>query len=334
MKTEKSEFIEKQNEQEKDLCKYSVSFIMPKKELVKQRRKQENVYLEFPIGEYAILPNYRNNSTEILKIKNLIKGIDSDENSEIIEIYLESFTSPSGSYIFNQETSTKRAYALKRYIQFLYGFNDNLFKAKGMSDDWGRLEQLLIESDMEGKEEALFIIWNTGIFEGREDALKYLGDGKIYRHIQKHFFPLLCRLRCSVTYSILPFDTEKGKLILKTNPELLSLDELYQIARTYKSYTPMYNEIMNMIIELYPNDKTANLNAAALALKFKDVEQAEKYLDRSAANTPEYLNNKGVIYAIKRNYKKAWQTFKKAIEKGSNDGEYNLVIMEKEKIYV
>ncbi|MDR2921321.1 MAG: hypothetical protein LBV72_18405 [Tannerella sp.] len=334
MKTEKGEFIKKQNEQEKDLCKYSVSFIMPKKELIKQRRKQEDVYLEFPIGEYAILPDYRNNSTEILKIKNLIKEIDTDENSEIIEICLDCFTSPSGSYIFNQETSTKRAYALKRYIQFLYGFSDNLFKAKGMSDDWNRLEQLLMESDMEGKEEALYIIWNTGIFEGREESLKYLGNGTVYQYIQKHFYPLLSRFKCSVTYSILPFDTEKGKQILKTNPELLSLDELYQIARTYKSYTPMYNEIMDMIIELYPNDKTANLNAAALALKYNDVALAEKYLDHSVVNTPEYLNNKGIFYAIKRNYKKAWQTFKKAIEKGSNDGEYNLVIMEKEKICV
>lgn len=334
MKTEKSEFNRKQNELEKNLCKFSVSFIMPKKELIKQRLKQEDVYLEFPIGEYGILPNYKNNSTEILKIGNLIKEVEGDENSEIIEICLENYTSPNGSFVLNQEISTKRAYGLKKYIQFLYGFNDNLFKVKGMSDDWSRLEQLLVESDMEGKEEALFIIWNTGIFEGRENALRYLGDGKVYQYLQKHFFPLLCRFKCSVTYTIQPFDTERGKQILKTNPELLSLDELYQIARTYKSYTPMYNDIMRVIIELYPDDRTANLNAAALALKFRDVELAEKYLNHSAVNTPEYLNNKGIFHAINGNYKKAWQTFKKAIEKGSNEGEYNLVVMEKEKIYM
>lgn len=315
------------------MCDFSVSFIMPKKELVKQRKKQDDIYLEYPLGESEILPDYRSNSVEIKKITDLIKEIRDDENAEIIEIYLQNYTAPSGSYILNQETSTKRAYNLKKYLQFLYGFHDNIFKVRGMADDWVRLEQLLIESDLEKKEDVLSVIWNTGIFEGREKVLRALRNGVPFRYMEEQLFPRLRRFSCMVTYTIRPFEVEKGKQILKTNPEQLSLDELYRIARTYKSYTPKFNKMINLALNLYPNSKTANLNAAAVALKYKNILQAETLLQCANKHTPEYLNNKGVLYVIKGDYNKAWHAFKYAVQEGSNDGEFNLMMMEKIKIY-
>lgn len=333
MKEEKI-FRKENTKLEEDLCKFSVSFIMPKKELVKQREKHGDVYIDFPIGESDILPGYKNNSVEIAKIVDLIADIRNDDNSEIIEIGLDCYSAPNGSYVLNKEITTKRAYGLKRYIQFLYGFDSNIFKIRGMSDDWERLEQLLFESNIEvgGKEEVLSVIWNTGIFEGREKSLKKIRNGEFYQYMESKIFPSLRRFRYSIVYTIHPFDAEKGKMILMRHPEQLNLDELYQIARTYKSYTPKYNEIINLAVKLNPDDEIANLNAAALALKFKNIALAKEYLKKTKKDTPEFFNNTGVLYMLCGEYNKAWEAFKQSVKKGSNDGELNLVMLEKEKI--
>lgn len=335
MKKEESIFLEKQNYQEGGLCKFSVSFIMPKKELVKLREKKDDILIRFPLGEYQILPDYKNNQAEISKLIDLIKEINDDENSEIIEIGIDSYTCPNGSYVSNKEISIKRAYGLKRYIQFIYGFDNNVFKVRGMSDDWSSIEQLLLESngEIEGKEEALSVIWSTDIFEGREKALKNIRNGELFSQIEKYIYPLVRRFTCTVRYTIHPFDVEKAKQVLKKSPEQLSLDELYQIARTYKSYTPKYNEIINLAVRLNPEDEIANLNAAALALKLNDVSLAKKYLQYANKDTPEFLNNMGILYMMCGEYSKAWNAFNRSIKKGSNDGEFNILMLEKEKIY-
>jgi uncharacterized protein YjgD (DUF1641 family) len=333
MKVEEKVLVKEDNRFEKELYKYSVSFIMPKKELVKQREKHGDAYIDFPIGESGILPDYKHNVVEIAKIIDLLADIRDDDHSEIIEIGLDCYTSPNNSYVLNKEITTKRAYGLKRYIQFLYGFDSNIFKIRGMSDDWERLEQLLLESDIAGKEELLSVIWNTGIFEGREKSFKRVRNGEYYPYIEKNMYPQLRRFRYSIFYTIHPFDTEKGEHVLKRHPEQLSQDELYQIARTYKSYTPKFNEIINLAVKLSPDDEIANLNAAALALKLKNITLAKEYLKNSKMNTSEFLNNMGVLYMLCGKYNKAWDAFKQAVKKGSNDGELNLVMLEKEKIY-
>lgn len=334
MQEEKRIFVRIQDGQEQSLCKFAVSSIMPKEEPAKQCKRQDNIYLEYPLGELEIFPNYKENSVEISKVTNLIKEIGGNENTEIMEISIECYTAPGGSYVLNQDISTKRAYHLKKYIQLLYGFQDELIKIKGMSDDWNRLEQLIVESNMKRKEDVLSIIWNNDIFEGREKALRELHNGEPFRYMEQYLFPLLCRFCCSITYSVHPFDKEKGKQILKISPEQLSLDGLYRIACTYKPYTPTFNEIINLAVRLYPDSAIANLNAAAVALTFENVVLAENYLQIANENTPEYLNNKGVLYLIKGDYTKAWLSFRQSIEKGSNDGEFNLMMMEKVKICV
>jgi len=333
MKVKEKVLIKEDHRFEKKLCKYSVSFLMPKKELVKQREKHGDIYLDFPIGESDILPDYEDNASEIAKIINLLTEIRDDENSEIIEIGLDCYSSPNNSYVLNGEITTKRAYGLKRYIQFLYGFDSNIFKIRGMSDDWERLEQLLLGLDIAGKEELLSVIWNTESFDEREKDFKQIRNGEFCQYMEENIYPLLRRFRYSIIYTIHPFDTEKGKCVLKRHPEQLSQDELYQIARTYKSYTPKFNEIITLAVKLSPNDEIANLNAAALALKLKNISLAEEYLKKSKINTPEFLNNMGILHMLCREYNKAWDAFKQAVEKGSNDGELNLVMLEKEKIY-
>ena len=332
MQEEKRAFVGIQDGQEKNICKFAVSSIMPKEESAKQCKKQDNIYLEFPLGESDIFPNYKGNSIEISKVTNLIKEIGGNENMEILGISIECYTAPNGSYVLNQDISTKRAYHLKKYIQLLYGFQDQLISIKGMSDDWGRLEQLIIESDINKKEELLSIIWNNDVFEGRENALRELRNGEPYQYMEQHLFPLLCRFCCSITYSVHPFDREKGKQILKISPEQLSLDGLYRIACTYKPYTPTFNEIINLAVRLYPDSAIANLNAAAVALKLENASSAEKYLQQVEEDTSEYLNNKGVLYLIRGDYTKAWLAFRQSVEKGGNDGEFNLMMMEKIKI--
>lgn len=68
------------------------------------------------------------------------------------------------------------------------------------------------------------------------------------------------------------------------------------------------------MVRVYPNDPTANLNAAAAALLKKDLTSAERFLQKSRRNTPAYYNNMGVLYLLQNNLARAKGYFQRALE--------------------
>ena len=74
---------------------------------------------------------------------------------------------------------------------------------------------------------------------------------------------------------------EEAKQIMKTRPQLLSLNELFMVAQTYEVGSMEFNEVMELAVRMYPEDETANLNAAIIRLNNGDADAAKPYLDRA-----------------------------------------------------
>ena len=79
---------------------------------------------------------------------------------------------------------------------------------------------------------------------------------------------------------------EEARVIMKTKPQLLSLNELFMVAQTYEVGSKDFNEVMELAVRMYPTDETANLNAAIIRLNNGDADAAKPYLDR-AGDTKE-----------------------------------------------
>ena len=71
-----------------------VAFITPQMEERKLREESGRAYLDFPLNETIIYPEYRNNPAELAKIKRSIDLIKNDTNVVISHIDIHGYASP------------------------------------------------------------------------------------------------------------------------------------------------------------------------------------------------------------------------------------------------
>ena len=71
---------------------------------------------------------------------------------------------------------------------------------------------------------------------------------------------------------------------------------------------------------MYPDDETANLNAANAAMARGDLQRAERYLSKSG-NRGETIYAKGVSAALSKEYDKAVALFREALNAGITEAE-------------
>ncbi len=302
----------------------AVTFITPEVETIKKRMESGKAYLDYPVNVSAVRPEFRNNTTELQRIYNLIDNLKDNHDATITGVAILGYASPEGTYHANQLLSEKRAQALANHLKVKYGFADNLFQAEGKGEDWQTLDSLVAASNMKDKEQILAIIRGTGVFDGREKKLMELSGGTPYRDMLKEMFPKLRRSDYELSYTVVPFTVEQGKEVIKTRPSSLSLNEMFLIAKTYEPGSDAFNEVFETAARIFPQDYVANLNAAASALNRKDVQSAEKYLNKVTVQDAAYWNNAGVLSALKKEYEKAAEYFHKAQAAGNTQAAGNM----------
>lgn len=165
--------------------------------------KEGSAYLDFPLNQTHILPDFRGNQKELDKIRGILDSITSNPDYEITGIYLTGYASPEGSYAQNEVLSRDRTRALRDYLRCRYSFPANLYHVDWRGEDWIGLKRLILLYGMPNEEQVLSIMDNYNVFEGREKRLMDLNNGKPYRYMMKHFFPELRRVDYKITYKII-----------------------------------------------------------------------------------------------------------------------------------
>ena len=84
-----------------------------------------------------------------------------------------------------------------------------------------------------------------------------------------------------------------------------------------------YNEVFNTAVRMFPDDATANLNAANSAMQRNDLTLAEKYL-RKAGNSGEAILARGILAMLKGDRATAERLMKQAKELGIAVADQNL----------
>ncbi len=290
---------------------YEVSYVTPEVETVKTRSESGRVYLDYAVGKSAVDPEFRNNAAELGKIYATLRNVRENPDATITGISITGYASPEGTYAANMTLSEKRAAALKRQVAIIAGLPETLFSSKGEGEDWAMLDTLVARSDMMGKYTILEIIRGTDVFDGREIKLMQLDGGAAYRRMKSEMFPLLRRCEYRLNYTVIPFTVEKGKEVMKTNPGLLSLNEMFLIAQTYPTGSEGFRETFETAARVFPQSDVANLNAAACALARKDAASALGFLSKisSQGRSSAYHNNMGVYYGLTGQWDKAKAEF-------------------------
>lgn len=121
-------------------------------------------------------------------------------------------------------------------------------------------------------------------------------------------FPALRHSDYRVSYTIRPFSVEEARELIRTKPQQLSLNEMFLVANTYTPGSQEYNDVFDIAVRMYPEDETANLNAAITALNKNDQAAAERYLMK-AGQSETAIIARGVLAARRGDYAAAKHFF-------------------------
>ncbi len=281
--------------------------------------------VHFPVNQMKIYPDYRHNPSELAAIKHTVDVVKNDVNTTITEIAIVGYASPEGRYAANARLAQGRAEALKSYVMNEYGFKADLFKVNSVPEDWAGLRAYVAKNDLPLKEEILSIIdKNESDFDVKEERIKALDGGKVYAALLQDCYPALRHSDYTVRYVVRGFDVEEAKQIIKLRPQQLSLQEMFLVAQTYEKGSDEFNEVFDVAVRMFPDDPTANINAAAIELQRGDLQQAVRYLDKADAQASATLNNRGVLKLLQGDLDSAENYFKQAQAKDSVEAGANL----------
>ena len=115
-----------------------------------------------------------------------------DPSKELMQVWVCGSTCPDGIWADNVALSQARTDAAAAYLADVTGLPADRIHKESLNEDWDRLAELVLESDIPYKYEVLYII-RTKSWGERKTALQKLDGGRIWKILQKDFFP---KLRC------------------------------------------------------------------------------------------------------------------------------------------
>ena len=118
----------------------ALAYVTPQAEAVKARQVAGSAYLDFPVNQTTIQPDYRNNPAELGKIKKGIEAVRNNKFATITAVSIKGYASPEGGYANNARLAEGRAEALLEYVESLYDFGNARMRVDSEPEDWDGLK--------------------------------------------------------------------------------------------------------------------------------------------------------------------------------------------------
>lgn len=115
-----------------------------------------------------------------------------DPAKKVMQVWVCGSTSPDGLWADNVYLSRMRTESAASYLMAVTGIPEHMIHKESLNEDWNRLEELILDSDIPYKWEVLHII-RTMDWGVRKTALQKLDNGRVWRMLEREFFP---ELRC------------------------------------------------------------------------------------------------------------------------------------------
>lgn len=288
----------------------------PADEPHKLRTEKGTAHIAFRLNGTGIDPSWRGNRAELDKIKHTLETLANDADYTLKAMAIKGYASPEGAYEVNAALAAARMEAVKTYVRQAIDLPANRISTAYEAEDWNGLRQAVEASNLPHKADILRIMADASLTpDAREDKIKkqYPAD---YADMFSTLYPALRHVDYVVEYEVRAYaDPAEIVRLLETQPQKLSLQEMYRAARTMAEGSEAYDEVFETAVRLFPSDETANLNAANSAMRWRDLKRAERYLAK-AGQSPEAVYARGNCAALRGDYEAAAGYFKQAADKG------------------
>lgn len=300
----------------------ALPFIMPKAETQKHRVIMGRAFLDFPVNETVINPNYRRNPEELARICATIDSALFDKTIQVTHISLHGYASPESPYSNNTRLAKGRTASLMDFIRKRYKLSASLFQNEFTPEDWKNLRSFIAEGNrrrvkgdiwyenasiletpetpdiiLKYQEELLTVIDSNIDPDEKEEKLKLVGAGEPYRWLLKYVYPGLRHTDYVIEYNVRSYPVKESRKLIYTHPEALSVKEMYLVAQGYREGSDDWLDALMIAAKQYPMDQIANLNAACACVKAKRLTDAKQFLQH-AGNSGEAQYLTDVISAM------------------------------------
>lgn len=292
-------------------------YVTPYVESPKIRSISARAYVDFPVNQIVIYPNYRNNTYELGKIIATIDSVRNDPDILVRSLHIAGTASPEGSYENNVYLAKNRTEALKNYVQKLYNFPEGFITTSYQPVDWTGLRDYLtgvqnaqyrvigtlhsapgtiaIANPNLPNAQAILDIVNSDIPDYERNQKIKITYPQEYAWLLANVYPSLRHSDYTIQFEVKSYSTvEEIVEVMQTAPQKLSLNELFRAADAQPVGSELYTESFEIAVRMFPQDETANLNAATNAIQRGDLVAAQRYMAKSG-NSPEAVYTGAIL---------------------------------------
>ncbi len=161
------------------------------------QESQKEVNVEFPVGKSTLDTTYGDNASKLSEVVSFLERVKRDSTLELVKVSFSGFASPEGCFALNKNLAEKRCHSLEYYVRKHFLLPDSIiFRSEGCIA-WNHLAELVENSDMPHKEEAVNVLRNVPEFiynsngiliDSRKKHLMELQYGRTWHYMYKHFF--------------------------------------------------------------------------------------------------------------------------------------------------
>ncbi len=292
------------------------AYVAPVDTATKRFNLSGRANVRFIVNKTNIDWKYANNYVELDSILRTVNAVKDNPDATVDSIFLKGFASPEGPYDNNVRLAKGRTEVIKEYVRKNSTFPASVYHTASVPADWAGLRAWLVTSSLADKDAMIAFIDDSSIpAPVRNDEFRRRFP-KDYPFILDNVYPPLRHTEYRITYTVRKYlNVDEIREVMRTRPYNLSQNELFLLANSYKAGSPEYDEVFEVAVRLFPDNTTANLNAANTAMHRGDYAAARRYLDR-AGDAPEAVYGRGVLLALEGNYSEALPLLRKAQQLG------------------
>ena len=260
------------------------------------------------------------NREQLRMIDDSVKYALSNPNVEIANIAVCGYASPESPYTHNEYLATNRSKALAEYLARRYNLPREKCTYSSVPENWKEFRQQVVASNElteQQRRDLLELIdrpaFGPSDYDAKERELSTSPKfAKLYRSkILPQWFPRLRATTFAISTQLKPMSDQELAKIIEVSPEKMSLNQMFRVARLYPQGSDEFNRIIRKALDQYPDNETANLNAAAAEIARGEYETAKIYL-KKAGEAPEAWNLRGIVATGEGDFEEAAKLFRKA----------------------
>ena len=149
------------------------------------RKMKDALYVHFPVSKWDLHEDFRENEATLERIVDIMRRVKADKTSSIVKVVIVGLASIEGTVAFNEHLSIRRAEVLRDYLDARVDMPDEVYEVVGGGEGWADMRDIIVESNLEEREELLQIIDNTPDANLREQRIRKLNGGRAYEYLKQ-----------------------------------------------------------------------------------------------------------------------------------------------------